>query len=70
MASVTAAELYRREAARLRAMADIPTFREVRDSYLEIADRYDDLARQADTAIATQPPPTPYHASWRTGEGF
>ena len=67
MAPVKPAELYRREAARLRAMADIPTFRDVRESYLDMADRYDVLARQADSVLGG--PPIPYHASWRTSDG-
>ncbi|MBV8535064.1 MAG: hypothetical protein JO128_05695 [Alphaproteobacteria bacterium] len=41
------AEFYRREADRLRSMADSPMFYDVRCGLLGMAERYDDMAEQA-----------------------
>lgn len=46
-ANQDAAEFYRREADRLRSMADSPTFYDVRSGLLGMAERYDDMAEQA-----------------------
>jgi hypothetical protein len=45
---ITAAEQYRREAARLRSLADNSTFGEVRDELTGIAQEYEALAQQRD----------------------
>lgn len=45
---IGAAEQYRREAARLRALASASTFSEVRDDLTGIAQEYEALARQRD----------------------
>ncbi len=42
------AEHYRREAARLRALAETSTFSEVRDDLAGIAQDYEELAQQRD----------------------
>jgi hypothetical protein len=41
------AEFYRREADRLRSMADSPIFYDVRSGLLDMAERYDGMAEQA-----------------------
>jgi len=46
--TIDAAEQYRREAARLRALADASTFSEVRDDLTGMAQEYEELARQRD----------------------
>lgn len=43
-----AADQYRREAARLRALADTSTFSEVRNDLTGIAQGYEELAQQHD----------------------
>jgi hypothetical protein len=42
-----AAEFYRREAYRLRSMADSPMFYDVRSGLLHMAERYEGMAEQA-----------------------
>lgn len=44
------AEQYRREAARLQALAEAATFSAVRQDLVAIAHEYEDLARQRDDA--------------------
>jgi hypothetical protein len=46
-ANQEAAEFYRREADRLRSMADSPTFYDVRPGLLDMAERYESMAEQA-----------------------
>ena len=46
-ASLSVAEFYRREATRLRAMAQSPTFRDVAPQLLIMAEQCDRLASQA-----------------------
>lgn len=41
------AEFYRREAERLRSMADSPAFYDVRSGLLDMAERYAGMAEQA-----------------------
>ena len=47
MSRIPPSEIYRREADRLRSMADCFVYYDVRDSFLAIARRYDLLARRA-----------------------
>lgn len=47
--NMSAAEVYRREADRLRSMADASTYGHVRDGFLEVARRYDLMAEQAES---------------------
>lgn len=47
--NMSAAEVYRREAERLRTMAEAMTYGHVRDGFLEVARRYDVMAGQADS---------------------
>ena len=46
--NLTPDEFYRREADRLRSMADSPIFYDVRDGLLRMAKEYDILAGQCD----------------------
>lgn len=46
--NMTAAEVYRREAERLRTMADSATYTHVREGFLEMARTYDVMSAQAD----------------------
>ena len=48
MANLTPAEVYRHEAERLRAQAGSAAFLSMRGAFLEIAERYEVLARQAE----------------------
>jgi len=48
------AEFYRREADRLRSMAESPIFYDVRPGLLDMAERYDSMAEQA-TRMRAQP---------------
>ncbi len=47
MARIPPSEIYRREAERLRSMADCFIYYDVRDSFLAVARRYDLLSRRA-----------------------
>ncbi len=47
----TAADQYRREAARLRTLADNSTFGEVREELTGIAQEYEALAQQRDDIV-------------------
>jgi hypothetical protein len=44
-------------------MADVPTYREVREAYLEMAERYDVMARQADALRPPRAMPSSFHAT-------
>jgi hypothetical protein len=48
MAALSPTEIYRREAERLRAMAETRGFGSVRRSFLEMANRYEAMARQTE----------------------
>jgi hypothetical protein len=48
MAALTPSEIYRREAERLRTMAESRTFHQVRRSFLDMATRYETMARQTE----------------------
>ena len=52
MAALTPSDIYRREAERLRAMAESRSFQSVRRSFLEMASRYETLARQTESVEA------------------
>lgn len=45
--NMSAAEVYRREADRLRTMAESATYTHVRDGFLDMARLYDVMAEQA-----------------------
>jgi len=49
MAALSPSEIYRREADRLRSMAESRTFHSVRRSFIEMANRYETLARQTES---------------------
>jgi hypothetical protein len=59
MAIIPLAEIYRREAERLRSMADAFAFYAARDEFLSVAARFDALAalegQKTDTADRAEP---------------
>lgn len=47
--NMSAAEVYRREAERLRSMAEAMTYEHVRDGFLDMARQYEVMAEQAES---------------------
>ncbi len=65
MASLSPTELYLHEAERLRALAESPAMKDIRDAYLEIADRYEELARRNEGYMSREGrQPIPFHGHW------
>jgi hypothetical protein len=46
--NLSGAEVYRREAQRLRSLAQSSQYKDVRDGFLDVARQYDILAEQAE----------------------
>ena len=63
MWSCSPSEHYRQEAERLRSVAETIAVNAIREAYLEIAERYELMARQIqDMAQGAPPPPIPLDA--------
>jgi len=53
MSLISRAEIYRREAERLRAMADAFAYYEAREEFLNVADHFHRLAEDGDAATSS-----------------